>query len=158
MPFEQHFSSGGAEYLISDERSRLDFPLMQAFLAQTYWSPGLSSEQLRRQVDNSSLAFGLYELCADGSTPQVGFARVVSDLTRFAYLSDVFIIESQQRRGLGQLLVAGLMEHPELQGIRRWLLATNDAHGVYEKLGFSLLRKPERWMEKKRADDIPGWL
>ena len=155
MSFEQRFSTADGDFMISDSRDLLDFEKLQALLGQTYWTPGIGMEQLRRQVDNSSLVFGLYEIDPDeGSEPlfirgQVGFARVISDLTRFAYLSDVIITPELQRRGLGQRLVEVALVHPELQDVKRWVLMTDDAHGVYEKLGFTALGKPERWMEKK---------
>ncbi|MCC7479604.1 GNAT family N-acetyltransferase [bacterium] len=155
MSYAERFSTADGDFLISDERELLDFEILQVLLGQTYWTPGISMEQLRRQVDNSSLAFGLYEIDPEeGPAPlfirgQVGFARVISDLTRFAYLSDVIIKPELQRRGLGQRLVEAALAHPELKDVKRWTLMTDDAHGVYEKLGFSPLGKPERWMEKK---------
>ncbi len=155
MSFEQRFSTADGDFLISDSRDLLDYAVLQSLLGQTYWTPGISSAQLRRQVDNSSLVFGLYEIDPEeGSEPpfvrnQAGFARVISDLTRFAYLSDVIIRPELQRRGLGQRLVEAALGHPELKDVKRWVLMTDDAHGVYEKLGFQALGKPERWMEKK---------
>jgi GNAT superfamily N-acetyltransferase len=148
------------DLLISTDRELLDYSLIHAFLAQSYWSPGITPEQVRRQIDNSALAFGLYRLTGlavgtalDAPAPrQIGFCRVVTDLTRFAYLADVLIVESEQRQGLGQKLVAAAMQHPELRGIRKWLLATKDAHGVYAKLGFELLPNPEAHMVLKPKD------
>jgi GNAT superfamily N-acetyltransferase len=148
------------DLLISSDRSLLDYQLIHGFLATSYWSPGITQQQVRRQIDNSSLAFGLYRLpglavgtAQDAPTPrQIGFCRVVTDLTRFAYLADVMVIDSEQRQGLGRKLVAAALQHPELVGIRKWLLATKDAHGVYSKLGFEPLPNPEAYMVLKTKD------
>ena len=148
------------DLLISSDRELLDYELIRNFLASSYWSPGITMEQVRRQIDNSALAFGMYRLpglavAAATELPapqQIGFCRVVTDLTRFAYLADVMIVEDEQRRGLGTKLVAAVMQHPELRGIRKWLLATKDAHGVYEKLGFEALPNPEAYMVLKPKD------
>ena len=134
--------------------------LGHAFLKTTYWTPDITLEQLHRQVDNSTVAFGLYRLpglavgtATDAPAPQqIGFCRVISDLTRFAYLGDVMIVPNEQRKGLGQKLVAAAMQHPELKGVRKWLLSTKDAHGVYAKLGFAPLENPEAYMVRKPED------
>jgi GNAT superfamily N-acetyltransferase len=148
------------DLLISTDRELLDYALIHAFLKDSYWSPGITLEQVSRQISNSAFAFGLYRLpglavgtAMDAPGPkQIGFARVVTDCTRFAYLADVMIVESEQRRGLGQKLVSAVMAHPELRGVRKWLLATKDAHGVYEKLGFEPLPNPEAYMVLKPKD------
>lgn len=145
MPFELR---DGA-FLVSDDRALLDFSVVHGFLTQCYWSAGISMEQLRRQTEHSTLVFGLYheEPGAAAARPvQLGFARVLSDLTRFAYLCDVFIVPQAQGRGLGKLLLRAITAHPELTDVRRWLLATKDAHGLYEQFGFVPLPKPEMWM------------
>jgi GNAT superfamily N-acetyltransferase len=135
------------DLLVSTDRARLDFDVIHKFLSTCYWTPGISMEQVRRQIEHSTLVFGLYR---DGT--QIGFARVLSDLTRFGYLCDVFIVEPEQRKGLGQFMLRALFAHPELTGIRKWILATADAHGVYEKLGFELLPNPDRYMVWKPQD------
>jgi GNAT superfamily N-acetyltransferase len=99
-----------------------------------------------RSIENS-LCFGLY----DGER-LVGFARVISDYATFAYLSDVFVLESHRGKGLGTWFMATVLAHPDLQNIRRWMLATADAHGLYRKVGFSGLSRPERVMEKLLAN------
>jgi len=119
------------EYVISTDPRRLDLATVHAFLARAYWSVGLPREVLERAVEHS-LVFGLY--CAAG---QVGFARVVTDYATFAYLADVFVLEECRGRGLGKWLVEVAVTLPELQGLRRWLLATADAHDLYRQFGFT---------------------
>ena len=130
-------------YEISTERDRLDYALIHKFLSESsYWATGRSIETVRRSIEHS-LPFGLYH---DGL--QTGFARVVTDYATIAWIADVFIVEPHRGLGLGSWLMEIVMAHPELQGFRRWALATKDAHGLYEKLGFTPLRWPERWMER----------
>lgn len=135
------------EFVISTDDARLQIDVVHAFLAnESYWATNRSLEQTQRAIENS-ICFGVYH-----GTRQIGFARVVSDLATFAYLGDVFIIEEFRGRALGKFLMETIVGHPDLQGLRRWLLATRDAHGLYEQLGFSDLRYPERWMERTAPD------
>ena len=121
------------EYTISDERSRLDLDLIHGFLSgESYWARGRSRERVERSIENS-LPFGLYG--ADGR--QVGFARVVTDRATFAWLADVFVLPEERGRGLSKWLVECVLAHPELQNLRRWLLATHDAQGLYRRYGFA---------------------
>jgi len=106
---------------------------------ESYWCPGVPRDVVERSIDGS-LCFGAYE-----RDEQIGFARVVTDGATFAYLGDVFVIAEHRRRGIGRALVKEVMERPELQGLRLFLLATADAHGLYEQFGFKLLEKG-RWM------------
>jgi GNAT superfamily N-acetyltransferase len=117
-------------YLVSTDPQLLDRDAIWAFLRTTYWSPGIAREVVDRGIDNS-LVFGLYE----ESGAQAGFARVVSDRSRFAWLADVFVLEAHRGRGLGVWLVQTILEHPELTGLR-FVLGTADAHGLYERFGF----------------------
>jgi hypothetical protein len=160
--------------LVSDDRALLDFTAIHGFLSTCYWSGGISMEQVQRQTRCSTLVFGLYrELPADSAGPQatldplaapppaarleqLGFARVLSDLTRFAYLCDVFIVTPEQGQGLGKRLLRDIKAHPELVDVRRWLLATRDAHGLYAQFGFEPLRKPEVWMSIHPNKEVPG--
>lgn len=128
-------------YLISTDREKLDRSLIHRFLETSYWARGIPRELVDRGIENS-LCFGLY----DGDR-QVGFARVITDLSTFAYLADVFVLESARGRKLGVWLIETIMAHPQLQGLRRWMLATADAHGLYRKFGFTGLSRPERIME-----------
>lgn len=132
------------EYVISCDRARLDLDVIHEFLSlESYWARGRSRERTERSVENS-LAFGLYK---DGA--QVGFARVVTDYATFAWLADVFVLDSERGRGLGVWLVETIMSHPQLEGMRRWLLATRDAHELYRRFGFRELSGSSLgWMEK----------
>jgi GNAT superfamily N-acetyltransferase len=131
---------------ISDDRSRLDRDAIHEFLRGSYWARGIPRELVDRSIDNS-LCFGLY----DGDR-LVGFARVITDNATFAYLSDVFVLESHRGRGLGTWFMESVLSHPDLQNLRRWMLATADAHGLYRRVGFTALSKPERIMEKLLAN------
>jgi GNAT superfamily N-acetyltransferase len=134
------------EYQISTDPARLDLKAVHAFLSAAYWSPCIPLDVIARAV-RGSLCFGLYHL---GS--QVGFARVVTDGATFAYLCDVFVLEKHQGQGLGKWLMETVMAHPALQGLRRFVLVTRDAHPLYEQFGFRPLARPERFMEIHRPD------
>ncbi len=135
------------EYTISTDRSRLQVSVIQDYLVNgSYWAKARTVEQTETAIANS-LCFGLY---LGGS--QIGFARVVTDFATFAYLGDVFVLPANQGRELGKWLMEVIIAHPELQGFRRWVLATRDAHTLYEKYGFTGLKHPERWMEKAAPD------
>ena len=136
-------------HVISDDSARLDLDVVHGFLTTSYWSPGVSREVVERSIAHS-LVFGVYR--EDGIAPgQVGFARVVTDRTTFAYLADVFVLDAERGSGLGQWLVETVTSHPELQGLRRWMLATSDAHGLYAQYGFTALASPDRIMEWRPA-------
>jgi GNAT superfamily N-acetyltransferase len=130
------------EYTISTNKSRLDVDVIHGFLDGSYWAAGRSIETIRKSIENS-LPFGVYK-----GDQQVGFARVITDYATFAWIADVFILEAFQGQGLGNWLMEVIISHPELQGFRRWVLATKDAHELYRKFGFSELKLPERWMER----------
>ncbi len=131
------------EYEIDTDASRLDIPLIHSFLSEsTYWAKGRPIEVVRRSIRNS-IPFGVYS-----SSGQVGFSRVITDYATFAWIADVFIVPEHRGKGLSKWLMKTILEHPELQGFRRWVLGTRDAHGLYAKFGFAPLRKPERWMER----------
>ena len=131
------------EYLITTDPSRLDVVLIHNFLSnESYWAVGRSVEVVKRSLDNS-LCFGIYR-----NTEQVGFARVVTDFATFAWLADVFVVSEHRGRGLAKWLVEVILAHPDLQGFRRWALATKDAHSLYAQFGFIALHRPERWMER----------
>lgn len=129
------------EYEISCDKERLDVDAIHAFLQRSYWSPGVPRNVVQRAISNS-LCFGVYQ-----SAGQVGFARVVTDKATFAYLADVYILESHRGLGLGKKLVEFIMAHQDLQGLRRFMLATRDAHGLYGQFGFGPVATPERLME-----------
>jgi len=132
--------------VVDSDPSRLDMDVIHGFLASCYWSKGISRELLAKAIRNS-LCFGVYE-----DDRQVGFARVVTDQATFAYLADVFVLESHRGRGLARELVAAIAADPRLQGLRRWLLVTRDAHPLYAKFGFKALAAPDRFMELHDPD------
>jgi N-acetylglutamate synthase-like GNAT family acetyltransferase len=135
-----------AEYEISTDARRLNVEIIHNFLAHSYWSPGIPRALVERAIQNS-LCFGVYH-----STGQVGFARVVTDKTTFAYLADVFILEAHRGKGLSKRLMRHIAEHADLQGLRRFLLLTSDAHGLYRQFGFKEIANEWRFMEVLRQD------
>jgi GNAT superfamily N-acetyltransferase len=133
-------------YVVSTDRGRLDLSAVHRFLSTTYWSPGLPLDVLEKAVANS-LVFGLYR-----SEEQVGFARVITDRATFAYLCDVYILEAHRGNGLGTWFMESVRSHPDLQGLRRFVLITRDAHRLYERVGFQALAAPGRYMEIHRPN------
>lgn len=129
------------EYTISTDKSRLDLQAIHAFLRTSYWSQNVPFALVERAIEHS-MVFGLYK-----ATQQTGMARVITDRATFAYISDVFVLEPHRGLGLGVWLMEVVRSHPDLQGLRRLLLATRDAHGLYQKAGFTPLNAPERFME-----------
>lgn len=138
-------------FTISTDKARLDVDLIHAFLSErAYWALGRSRARVEASIANS-LCFGVYT-----AAQQVGFARVVTDGATFAWVCDVFILEAQRGHGLGKWLVETIIAHPDLQGLRRMLLATRDAHELYRRFGgFTPLRTPERWMERADPAQTP---
>lgn len=135
------------EFTISTQRERLQLDAIHKFLSEeSYWANNRTKEQTERAIKNS-LPFGVYK-----GENQIGFARVVTDYATFAYLGDVYILEEFRGHGLSKWLMETISNHPDLQGFRRWILATKDAHKLYEKFGFHELTHPERWMEKPAPD------
>lgn len=143
IPYEVHRDDG---FVVSDDPTRLDLDVIHGYLSRSYWSSGIPRETVERAARNS-LVFGLY---SPGG--QVGYARVITDRASFAYLCDVFVLESHQGRGLGQWMMEVLLAHPGLQGLRRFLLATRDAHSLYARYGFQPLSVPSRFMERHDPD------
>lgn len=133
-------------FTISTEKERLDREAIHGFLSESYWARGIPREVVDRSIENS-MCFGLY----DGER-QVGFARVISDKATFGYLADVFVVESHRGRGIATWFMETVLSHPGFRGIRRWMLVTRDAHGLYRKVGFDVLSRPERIMEKLLAN------
>ena len=136
-----HHSHRRDGFLVTTDPARLDIDFIHGYLVRSYWSEGIPREVVGRAISHS-LCFGVYE-----GDNQVGFARIISDFATFAYLADVFVIESHRGRGLSKFLMECIVKHPELQGLRRWVLGTRDAHGLYEQYGFRPLAKPDRYME-----------
>jgi GNAT superfamily N-acetyltransferase len=134
-------------FLISTDRARLSLDVVHDYLTNCYWAKGIPREVVERSIEHS-LCFGIYEQ----SGAQVGFARVVSDFATVAYLGDVFVLESHRGGGLSKWLMECITQHPALQNLRRWILLTRDAHGLYSKFGFTALKSPDRYMELHRPD------
>jgi GNAT superfamily N-acetyltransferase len=128
-------------YTISTDRSRFDLDMIHGFLTNCYWAEGISRDVVQRSIENA-LCFGVFEY-----DKQVGFARVITDYATYAYIGDVFILESHRGKGLGKQLMHAIMSHPGLQNLRRWSLVTQDAHGLYKQFGFTPLAKPDGYME-----------
>jgi len=136
-------------FLISTDAALLDAEVVQRWLAeQSYWVPGIPLDVVRRGIEGS-LNFGLY---AGGGARTIGLARIITDYATFAYVCDVFVLDEFRSRGLGIWLMECVAAHPRLQGLRRWMLGTKDAHTLYEKTGFRPVAAPDRWMEKADPD------
>ena len=124
----------------------MDIDFIHGFLTRSYWAEGITKDIIARSI-NGSLCFGVFN-----NDTQVGFARMVTDEATFAYLADVFIIEEQREKGLSKWLMEVILSYPGLQGLRRIILATRDAHDLYTQFGFTLLNNPERWMQIHNPD------
>ena len=133
-------------YTISTDRNKLDIDVIHGYLTGSYWAKGIPKNIVAKCIKNS-LCFGIYY-----GENQVGFARIISDFARIAYLADVFVLESHRGKGLSKWLIEKICLHPELQGLSRFMLGTRDAHGLYEKFGFRALSNPEMMMEKVFPD------
>ena len=138
----QIIESHRESFTISTDPARLDIDAIADMLTRAYWAKGRTREVIARYLQYS-LTFGVFE-----GDRQIGLARIVSDYTTFAWLCDVFIHENYRGFGLGKWLMETVHNHPDLQGLRRWMLATRDAHGFYEQYGWTPLASPQRWMEK----------
>jgi len=134
------------EFTVSTDPALIELDVVHWFLTECYWAKDIPREVVARSIENS-LCFGVY---AQGK--QVGFARVISDYATYAYIGDVFVLESFRSQGLGKWLMECIMQHPRLQGLRRWSLITRDAHGLYAQLGFEPLKNPQNYMELHRPD------
>ena len=128
-------------YLLSTDRRKLNYAFISSNLQQQYWSTDLSTTEIRKSIGNSR-SYGLYH-----NNIQIGFAKVLTDYVRFAYLSDVFIIDEYKGKGLSLFMIKGILDDPKLQGVKKWMLATRDAHGLYKKFGFTELKNPKRFMQ-----------
>ena len=127
-------------FIISTDKSKIDIDYVHQFLSNSYWSPGVLMETVKKAM-NGSLCFGVYD-----TEKQIGYARMITDTATFAYLADVFIDENYRGKGLGKWLVKIILAHPDLQALRRIILATRDAHSLYAQFGFVPFATPERWM------------
>jgi len=138
------FEINHEQFSISTDPARLDVQAIHAYLSRAYWSEGIPIDIVEKSI-KGSLCFGLF----DGSR-QIGLARVITDKATFAYLCDVYVLEEYRGKGLGKWLMEAVSSHPDLQNLRRFALVTRDAHGLYEKFGFTALKEPKRHMEIAR--------
>ncbi len=145
MPHEWHREG----FTISTDHARLDLDAIHAFLSASYWARAMPQAVMERSIANA-IPFCIYQ-----GERLVGFGRVVSDRATVAYVGDVFVLEPWRGRGLSRWLMECMLAHPELQGLRRWMLLTRDAHELYKRVGFTELAAPDRWMEKW-APDVYG--
>ena len=128
--------------VVKDGLAEMDFDRVRAMLAESFWAPGISRAEVVRSAENSALVVGAF---LDGR--QIGFARVISDKTRFAYILDVYVAEEHRKKGVGRKMMRHILSHRELQDVYQWLLRTRDAHGVYSALGFAPVSRPLDWLE-----------
>lgn len=135
------------EYIVSTDVAKISLDVVHDFLAnESAWAKDIPRRTVECAIEHS-LCFSLLMRSNDGDK-QIGFARVISDRATIAYLGDVFVLAPHRHKGLARWLMACVMSHPELQGLRRWMLLTSDAHGLYEKFDFTAVAAPDKWMEK----------
>lgn len=133
------------DFLISTDREKIDVNMVHDYLVHdSYWASGVTLEKVTRSLQHS-LCYGVYD-CREAKETQIGFARVITDFSVFAYLADVFIMNSYQGQGLGKWLISCILANPELQNMRKWMLHTRDAHGLYQQFGFVVGSDPETYM------------
>jgi predicted N-acetyltransferase YhbS len=132
-------------YVLKSGFDEMDFIKITEMLTTAYWCKGIKIDEVKKGASNSALVVGAFLK----SSAQIGFARVISDKTRFAYINDVIVDEAFQKQGIGQSMMKHILSHPELKDVYQWFLITSTAHGVYRKVGFRDLSNPERWMERK---------
>ena len=143
---EQIIEAIQENFMVSTDKSKLDLSVIHAFLTKSYWATNIPFEIVKKSIENS-LCFGVYD-----NGKQIGFARVISDYATFAYLADVFVLPENRGNGLSKFLMQTIKTHPELQNLRRWMLATKDAHKLYEKFGFTRLVDPDPIMVISNPD------
>ncbi len=137
-----HVKAEKGEYLLSTDKSKLDLKMIHEFLStESHWAKNIPYERVKKSIENS-LCFGLYH-----NDKQIGFARVISDYSTIAYLGDLFILKDHRGMGLSRWMLEVIMNHPDLTGLRRWILVTKDAHDVYQQYGWAMVARPENWME-----------
>ena len=139
------------DFSISTDKTKLNIGVIHNYLSkESYWAKNIPMKTVKKSI-KGSCCFGVYH-----KNEQVGFARVVTDHATFGYLADVFILDEYRGKGLSKWLMETIMNHPGLQGLRRWMLATRDAHGLYAQFGFLPLDKPERIMGLKPFEEYPA--
>jgi len=138
-------------YPLTDDLARMDFGRIHSWLKDTYWVPGISRDEVERSAKHSAMVVGVF----DPGGSQIGFLRVISDKTRFAYVMDVFVDPDHRRKGLAKAMVRFAIDHPDFRTVKQWVLATRDAQDVYRPLGFKPLEHPERWLARIIPWGIP---
>jgi GNAT superfamily N-acetyltransferase len=138
------------EIILKNGFDNMIFPRVTEMLTQSFWSPGITLDEVKKGAVNSALVVGAF--LADDS--QIGYARVISDKTRFAYILDVYVDEPYRKQGVGQKMVNYILAHHTLKDVYQWLLITKDAHGVYSKVGFTPVSRPHDWMEIRHTRPI----
>lgn len=134
-------------FIISNDKAKLDIDAIHQYIGgESYWAQGIPFDVLKKAIDNS-MCFGVYD-----NNKQIGFARMITDYSTFAYLADVYILESYRGKGLSKWLMEFIMNHPDMKGLRRYMLATKDAHGLYLQYGFKPVANPENIMEIRNPD------
>jgi N-acetylglutamate synthase-like GNAT family acetyltransferase len=131
------------EYFIKDGCKEMDFDKITSMLKDAFWSVGITKDEVIQGAQNSALLVGAFTK----DNLQIGFARVISDKTRFAYILDVIVDGTYRKLGIGQAMIKSILNHPDLKDVYQWLLITKDAHGVYQKVGFKSIARPDDWME-----------
>lgn len=145
-----HITLHKNQFTISTDKSKLDIHSIHEFLStRAYWCLNIPKDTVQTAIENS-LCFGVYE-----GSKQIGFARVISDFSTIAYLGDVYVLEEYRGHGLSKWLMETIMTHPELQGLRRWILLTGDAHGLYRQFGWADIADPSKWMELHNKNVYP---
>ena len=139
-------------FLLSTDKRRMDVDAVHAYLTRSYWSPGIPKRMVAKAMQHS-LCFGLYVDAGPEAGKQIGYARIVSDFSAFAYMADVFVLPAYQGHGLGVWMVDRMVNHPALRDIRSFWLATRDAQGLYARFGFEQLEEPGRFMLARRQMD-----
>jgi N-acetylglutamate synthase-like GNAT family acetyltransferase len=134
------------EYRITDNKNEMDIEAIHDYLSRSYWAKNVPKSVVTKAVENS-LCFAVLVIDTNGNEKQVGFARLITDSATFAYLADVYILEEHRGKGLSKQLMTAVIEHPQLQGLRRMMLATRDAHGLYEQYGFTALTDQKMFMQ-----------
>ena len=128
------------EFLLTDDRSKMQVEEIQAYLSRSYWAENIPIKTVKKSIAHSH-CFGIFH-----HERQIAFARVITDYATYGYLADVYVLEEYRKRGLSKWMMQCIMEHPQLQGFRKWMLGTRDAHGLYAKFGFAPVKNPERIM------------
>jgi N-acetylglutamate synthase-like GNAT family acetyltransferase len=131
------------DYTLKDGFNEMDFDKVTEMLKDAFWSMGIKRKEVEQGAQNSALLVGAFTT----DNKQIGFSRVISDSTRFAYILDVIVDENYRKQGIGQAMMNYILGHPRLKDVYQWLLITKDAHGVYQKVGFNPVARPGDWME-----------